>query len=332
MMISLVGLWKTVNLTSALKKLWMPILLAILSIIGLNGADKKTASLIYETESAYNYIQVLEIDGYRYLRLNEGQGIHSVYHPDTIIYHGPWDMVSAAPFLIPSTCSTDQIQEIAIIGLAAGTSARQASLVFPNVSIDGFEIDPKIIRVGDQYFDMQIDNLHVINQDGRWGLNKSNKKYDVVSIDAFHPPYIPWHLTTVEFFDEVNAHMASDGVLVINVVRIMDDQHLLNSLYSTIKKIFPSVIISNLPGSFNSIIFASQQQISLIEAVNNYECLAQANESPQLLLDALATAIINIQAEPEEEMVFTDDRAPVEWMTNQMIANFVLTGKTETLQ
>jgi len=330
--ISLYGLWKTINFKSALRKLWMPVLLAILTVFGLIGVDKTTAGLVYETESAYNYIQVLELDGYRYLRLNEGQGIHSIYHPDNIIYHGAWDMVSAATFLLPSSCDLDQVQEIAIIGLAAGTSARQAFAIFPQVNIDGFEIDPKIIQVGLTYFSMHNDNLHVINQDGRWGLDKSNKTYDVISIDAFHPPYIPWHLTTLEFFNEVKAHLNQKGVLVLNVVRIMDDQRLLSSLFKTIQQVFPSVIISNLPGSFNSIIFASLQPISIIEAAKNYECLVNKNNTPQLLLDALSTALINIQPEPSGGIIFTDDLAPVEWLTNQMIANFVITGKAETLQ
>ena len=332
LLISLFSLWKTVNSKSALRKVWMPVLLAILTVLGLKGLDKTTAGLIYETESAYNYIQVLEINGYRYLRLNEGQGIHSIYHPKILTYHGPWDMVSASAFLLPSSCEPDQIQEMAIIGLAAGTSARQAFTIFPQISIDGFEIDPKVIQVGQTYFGMQDTNLHIFNQDGRWGLNKSNKTYDVISIDAFHPPYIPWHLTTREFFSEIQAHLNSKGVLVLNVVRILDDRQLVNSLHKTIQQIFPSVMISDLPGSFNSIIFASLQPISIIEAAKNYECLAVRSGTPQLLLDALSTALINVQPEPSGGIIFTDDRAPVEWLTNQMIANFVFTGKTETLQ
>lgn len=330
--ISLLGLWKTVNRTSAIRKIWMPIILIIATMIGLRGVDKTTPGLIFETESSYNYIQVLEIDGYRYLRLNEGQGIHSIYHPTILNYHGPWDMVSAAAFLLPSSCQPDQVHQIAIIGLAGGTSARQALSFFPQLTIDGFEIDPKVIEVGKTFFAMQDSNLHIINQDGRWGLNKSNKTYDVISIDAFHPPYIPWHLTTREFYSEVKAHLNPRGVLVLNVVRILDDRQLVNSLYKTIQQIFPSVIISDLPGSFNSTIFAALQPFSIVEAARNYECLENRGDTPQFLLDALASALLNIQPEPGNGMVFTDDRAPVEWLTNQMIGNFILTGKTDILQ
>ena len=63
-----------------------------------NGSIKQTAGEIYERESAYNYIQVLEKDGYRYLRLNEGQGIHSVWNASNLNYGGPWQEFLVAPF------------------------------------------------------------------------------------------------------------------------------------------------------------------------------------------------------------------------------------------
>ena len=85
------------------------------------------------------------------------------------------------------------MRRIAIVGLAAGTTARQAAAVFPNVVIDGFEIDPEIVEVGRRYFDMNLPNLNVIVQDGRWGLANSPEKYDLICVDAYRPPYIPWH-------------------------------------------------------------------------------------------------------------------------------------------
>jgi len=59
--------------------LWAPLLVIGIWIWGLDAAVKTTPGLIYETESSYNYIQVIEQDQYRLLRLNEGQGVHSMY-------------------------------------------------------------------------------------------------------------------------------------------------------------------------------------------------------------------------------------------------------------
>ncbi len=124
--------------------------------------------MIYETESAYNYIQVQEVDGYRFLRLNEGQGVHSIWHPREFFYGGPWEQVLAGPFFNSPGVDPAGIKDMAIIGLAAGTTARQAATVFPDIRVDGFEIDPKIIEVGRQYFGMDIPQLTALPRMGGW--------------------------------------------------------------------------------------------------------------------------------------------------------------------
>ena len=134
------------------------------------------------------------------LRLNEGQGVHSIYHPTQLFYSGPWEQFLVGPFF-NADYAPEQVQRIAIIGLAAGTSARQAAQVFPAVTIDGYEIDGKIVAVGREYFDMDMPELNIFVQDGRWGLAHSPFKYDLVAVDAYRPPYIPPHMTTIEFFE-----------------------------------------------------------------------------------------------------------------------------------
>jgi spermidine synthase len=330
--VALIGLWKTSSAKTVLKYLWMPILLIFLSLIGLSGLDKTTQGLIFETESAYNYIQVQEIEGTRYLRLNEGQGIHSEYKAGVTNYHGPWEYVQAAPFIKPNTCDLNAVKRIAIIGLAAGTSAKEAIAAFPQVVVDGFEIDPKVAEVGRIYFAMQDPKLNVVLEDGRWGLEKSKNRYDVISIDAFRPPYIPWHLTTREFFQEVRGKLTTDGVAVLNIVRMADDRQLVDSLVMTLKQVFPTVMITDIPRTFNSIVFATVQPTNVQSVVQNYMCLAKKSSAPQVVLDVLTTTLINIQPEPTSGTIFTDDRAPVEWQTNQMLLNFILSGKTKELQ
>ena len=105
----------------------MPVFLGVLAILWGRGDIKASLGQIYETESAYNYIQVQEMGGYRYLRLNEGQGIHSVYHPDQLAFHGPWMQVLAAPFFNPAPYTPEQVESMAVIGLAAGTISTQAT-------------------------------------------------------------------------------------------------------------------------------------------------------------------------------------------------------------
>jgi len=90
----------------------MPIVLFFLTWIGLSGTDKNSSGMIYETESAYNYIQVLELEGTRYLRLNEGQGIHSIYHPGVNNYHVPGNMYWQLHLLIPIPATYKQSETL----------------------------------------------------------------------------------------------------------------------------------------------------------------------------------------------------------------------------
>ena len=176
MLVALIGLWLSYGWRVALLWVWMPVVILLLVILGFGRGVKATPGQIYETESQYNYIQVLEEDGYRYLRLNEGQGIHSVYHPTEINYYGPWKQFLVAPFFNRPPVVPDDVQSIAILGLAGGTIVRQATEVFGPIPIDGFEIDGQIISIGEQYFGMNQPNLNAIAQDGRWGLEHRSRK------------------------------------------------------------------------------------------------------------------------------------------------------------
>lgn len=334
LIVALIGLWLSAGWRLLAAYAWMPVVIAVLAIIGVRGDDKNPEGLLYEAESAYNYIQVLELEnGYRALRLNEGQGIHSYYHPTQINFSGPWEQVLAGPFFNPAPYSVDQVKSLAIVGLAAGTTATQATAVFgSDIAIDGIEIDPEIVKVGRDYFGMTQPNLNVIVQDGRWALAHSPRTYQIVSIDAYRPPYIPWHLTTREFFQEVRDHLTDDGVMVINVGRTDQDRSLINAFCKTIGSVFPSVYVMDVPGSFNSIIYATVQSTSARNLADNLADLQKQPDANPLLVSAMTLALENMQPVVAEGQVFTDDLAPIEWITNNMVMDFFLSGEVEALE
>ena len=332
MIVALVGMWLSSGWRVALRWIWMPLLILLLLILGFGRGVKSTPGQVYETESGYNYIQVLEADGYRYLRLNEGQGVHSVYHPTEINYYGPWKQFLAAPFFNQPPISPAAIQNMAIVGLAAGTSARQASEVLGPIPIDGFEIDGKIIDVGRSLFDMNQPNLNAVAQDGRWGLEQSEKMYDLIILDAYRPPYIPWHLTTVEFFQLVSDRLSDQGAVGINVGRAPGDRRLIDGIVTTLQQVFPSVYVMDVPDTFNSIIFATQQPTTTENLFINFFTLSEQGDVHPLLIESLQTAALNLQPLPEPSTIFTDDLAPIEWITNNMVLRYMLYGDMEVLQ
>jgi len=293
---------------------------------------KDTPGQVYEAESAYNYIEVLEIGQSRYLRLNDGQGVHSEYHPTELFYGGPWEQFLVGPFFNAAPHRLEQVERIAVVGLAAGTSARQATAIFGSVPIDGYEIDPKIVQVGRDYFEMTMSNLNVFIADGRWGLEHSPHQYSLIIVDAYRPPYIPPNLTTREFFGIVHERLAPDGVLAINIGRTADDRRLINDLAATIGEHFPSIYVMDIPYTFNSILYATKAETSLDNLFANYNQLRADAASHPLLVTATAVTLSNLRENPSGGRVYTDDLAPVESITNDMILRFILGGGAESLQ
>ena len=120
--VALAGLGKYASQREMFKFLWMPILLAIVAALSAGQALKNNTGQVYETESAYNYIQVQEVNGFTLLRLNDGQGVHSIYHPDTLQFGGPWEQFLVGPYFYAGRKPAD-VQRMAIVGLAADCGA-----------------------------------------------------------------------------------------------------------------------------------------------------------------------------------------------------------------
>jgi predicted membrane-bound spermidine synthase len=323
MLVALGGLWQA-DRRRALLSLWMPLVVAALAAVTITGSLKPTAGLLEERESAYNFIQVVDRGGTRFLLLNEGQGIHSVYNPANLETFGTWDFFLAAPFFNTPPHLPSQVNSLALVGLAAGTISKQYTQVYGPIPIDGMEIDPAIVDVGRRYFDMNEPNLNVIIADGRWALANSKNTYSVIGVDAYRLPYIPWHLTTREFFTEARNHLADDGALVINVGRTFTDRRLIEAMVGTLQSVFPSVYVVDVPDTFNSIVYATVQPTEAGNLAANLALMTEA--TPPLLRDAVARAVENLQPTPVSSVVFTDDWAPVEQLTNSIVIRFILSG------
>jgi spermidine synthase len=327
---ALAGLWQA-DRRAAVRHLWMPLALAALYAVGTGLSIKNTPGQIYERESAYNYIQVVEKDGIRYLHLNEGEGMHSVYAPGLLLTGGTWDYFLAAPFFNAPPREPAQVRSLAIVGLAAGTAAGQYTKIYGPIPIEGYEIDPVILDVGREYFGMNEPNLEALAVDGRWGLAHSRRTFSVIAVDAYRPPYIPPHLTTREFFQTVRARLSADGVVTINVARLPDDRRLIEGLAATLRAVFPSVYVTDVPFSMNSILFATVRPTTEQNLLENYRALKAAGAAPPELLTVLEWTIRNMQPTPTGGMVYTDDRAPIELLTNAMVVQFVLSGRLPQL-
>ena len=303
--------------------LLIPMALSVFSIrgpikpaFGSNGGG----TLLTERESAYNYIQVVQVGSETQLILNEGVGIHSIYDPNQLITGGPWDYFMIAPYFNNPPFSPDQVHRAAIIGLGAGTGVRDLTAAYGNIPIDGIEIDGTIVDLARQYFHMNEPNLHVIIQDGRYWLNTTSQKYDLIAVDAYQQPYIPFQLTTQEFFQEVRAHLTPTGTVILNAGRTGSDFRLVNALAQTMHAVFPNVYLIDTARFTNTMIIGTNAHTALSNFQRNFESLSNP------LLVQVATNSMNfgkIREEKGRTVFFTDDRAPVEQLIDEIILGAV---------
>lgn len=334
LLFGLIGLWRS-NRRAGAAALALPLLLLPVVWLWTQGGVKAYEGQIFETESAYNYVQVIRAGECNYLLLNEGQAYHSFYCdggavPDVSV----WSIMLAAPYFNDPAVLQERppvgslavrslaVRSLGVIGLAAGTIPKQYTQVFGPIPIDGIELDPAIVQAGRDYFALTEPNINVIVGDGRYQLNRLDTRYDVVTIDAYKVPYIPWHLTTREFFTEVKAHLSDTGVVAVNVGRAPQDRTLVNAMTATLLTVFPTVHAIDVPGALNTILVATVRPTAAANLATNLAQLP-ADADP-LLREVLQTAVANLAPLNPGDVVFTDERAPVETIIDSLVLRYLL--------
>jgi predicted membrane-bound spermidine synthase len=321
---------------------WLPLatwvgvlLLAILTRPGqpLTLGNAGAGEVIYADESLYNTIVVRQWGDERHLKLNEGIGLHSVYHPQMLMSQGIWDYFLLAPLFRPAPSFPTTDERLLLIGLAAGTVSEHYTDIYGPIPITGVELDPQIIEVGQRYFEMNQPNLTPIAADGRrWLAQKpAGEKWSLIAVDAYRPPYIPFHLTTVEFFELVEAHLTDDGVLAINVGRTPTNFALVDALAATAQQRFPTVFLLDEPGPpgtlGNTLLVATKQPVTLEETfLANVGVLPASLPAEFRDFAQRATQVARVASPPPGTPIFTDDHAPVERIVHSIILDFLATS------
>ena len=310
---------RPVALAAALAALTIPAL-AVAAPAGVRPPDR--GILLDERESAYNYIQVVDEDGRRSLILNEGHAVHSVYDPNELLTGGPWDYFMVAPLLVENAAEPEP-RDVMLIGLAGGTVARQLTAAYGPIPITGVEIDPEIDLVAREYFALaELDNVEVIVADGRYALRATDATFDLIGVDAYRQPYIPFQLTSREFFQDVAAHLRPGGVAVVNAGRTTTDFRLVEALGATMRDVFPYVVAIDVGRYTNTILVGSHAPLSADALVDHVERLPEA--SPVREVADWSQNSGNIRTIEPGGLVFTDDRAPIELVIDQMIFDAAL--------
>lgn len=198
--------------------------------------------ILHKEQSLYRNIYVFEKGDVRcmrftkYFRTGDSQSCMYKADPNRLFYDYA-KVVMSTLYLNPDP------QRILITGLGGGTLPAALARLLPQAEIDVVEIDPAVSRVAKAYFPFETsERVRVHDVDGRVFVKRaarSGKKYDLVILDAFNGDYIPEHMLTREYLEEVKSVIADGGVLAANT---FSDSQLYHSESVTYAEVFGDFI------------------------------------------------------------------------------------------
>ena len=295
---------------------WLGVAVALAALLAVPpGAVKARAGVLYEHESRYQFVQVVQRGEERRLYLDEGLVIHSVWRPDTVLTGGPWDMFLAVPPLLGRP-----VERVAILGNAGGTTARAFGEFYPDAVIDGVELDPSVTSAARTYLGLDENpRLRVHTADARPFLRRTSERYDLVFVDAYRPPYVPFYLATREFFRLVRERLRPGGMLALNVATVPTDHRLARAVAGTMAYEFPAGL------RWQALRF-NQLVVGLTAPLSREEAARRLASGPVKLRPLTALLARNMQPVGRIARPWTDDHSPVEWVTDRMIVEWAAQG------
>lgn len=195
------------------------------------------------------------------------------------------------------------------IGLGGGRTASYLDIFMPDIPVTSVELDPVVIEMAKQYFDVQeTENLHVETADGRIYLMRSRETYDIILVDAYRGPFVPFHMLTREFYITAERRLSEGGVLAQN---IEPTTMLFDSAIATLASVFDNVDLYPAEGNVVAIAYDGprQPQDALLARAG---ALQEAHGFKYPLPGLIAERRVLTEAPDAEPLV--DDFAPVQML------------------
>lgn len=174
--------------------------------------------LVHTEPSEFAPVVVFEQYGERCMNFEEmesggRQSCLELDDPDRLVFEYT-RMMASALLIRPEPAS------VLIIGLGGGSLPVALHKLLPHAVIDTVELDPAVVRVAQRFFEYETGpRQRVFIEDGRAFVERAvreGRRYDIVMLDAFDEDYIPAHLMTLEFLQQVHGALSPDGLVVAN--------------------------------------------------------------------------------------------------------------------
>ena len=274
-------------------------------------------TLVIEKETPYSHLDVIDSDNTRTLYLNGLR--HSQMNKDN-----PNDLLlTYSKYFHLGQLFNPQLEKILFVGGGGFSGPKNFLETYPESLIDVVEIDPDVIDVAKTYFFMKDNQrLNIFNEDARTFLMNSDKKYDLIILDAYAADYVPFHLLTQEYFQILNDHLEPGGVVVSNLIGSLegDTSDLPRSVYKTMKNSFPTVYVFTTDetriGITQNLIFVATHDKEQFDRID-LESLSYQNKANDLLSDInYLENYYPSGMRTDNVSILTDDFSPVEIMIN----------------
>jgi spermidine synthase len=297
-----------------------------ISLSSANTVMVHTGTLVYEKETLYSHLDVIDNGNIRTLYLDGN--IHSQMYKDK-----PEELVNTyTKYFHLGFLFNPDAKDVLFVGGGGFSGPKNFLSMYSDVSIDVVEIDPDVISAARNYFNLPVDNaagsrLMIYNDDARNFLSKTDKRYDLIILDAFSKNYVPFHLMTLEYFQLLDKRLSSDGVIISNSIGSMagDRSDIVRAVYKTISQVFPSVYVfptEHNSGNLQNVMLAAMKTPSVEYSKDELRQLASNNDnnnhnSSTVLADlAYLEHLYEAELKTNDVPLLTDQFAPVEILIN----------------
>lgn len=269
-------------------------------------APRGARDLIYERVTPYQTLQVFERDGVRTLKGDRvpQATVSLTDHESTM----PYNHAAPAVLLI-----RPHPRRALMIGLGGGTVGRYLQSRDPELDVQYVDIDAAVPQIAQRFFFFRPGpRMRVAVEDGRQFLHASTEKWDLIYGDAYIGQSVPFHLTTVQFLDEVKRHLAPGGAFALNLAGGLGDPFS-QAMYRTVRERFDSVYLFKVRHAFNALVVANLDA----ETLSNDDLLKRGRELDRTLrfdppLATLATWRNEVALDMVKIPILTDDFAPTD--------------------
>jgi spermidine synthase len=303
------------------------VLLLFFPSINLSSAGNvmvHTGTLVYEKETLYSHLDVIDYGNIRTLYLDGN--IHSQMYKDK-----PEELVNTyTKYFHLGFLFNPNAKDVLFVGGGGFSGPKNFLSMYPDIRIDVVEIDPDVIKAAYDYFNLPVDNgsrLMIYNDDARNFLSKTEKRYDMIILDAFSQNYVPFHLMTLEYFQLLDKKLTSDGVIISNNIGSMtgDRSDIVRAVYKTISQVFPSLYVFPTeynPRNLQNIMLTAIKTPTVEYSKDELRQLASNNDrinhnSSTVLADLdYSEHLYEAELKTSDVPLLTDQFAPVEILIN----------------